>query len=115
MGLVGQLCILAGSLLVLVSSIGLHRFDDVFARLHAAGKATSLGFALVAAGAIAMGLPGRGWGELILAAVVLVLTMPVGVHLLARAAYRSGDELAPATVVDELAERRAEAEAADGP
>jgi len=70
MDLVGQLCILAGSLLVLVSSIGLHRFDDVFARLHAAGKATSLGFALVAAGAIAMGLPGRGWGELILAAVV---------------------------------------------
>lgn len=106
MSVVGEVLILLGSLLVAVSAIGLHRFDDVFARLHAAGKATSLGFLLVAGGALLQDLPGRVWGELALAAVLLVITTPVGVHLLARAAYRSGDQLAEGTAVDELSERR---------
>jgi len=104
MELFGEVLMLAGSLLVAVSAIGLHRFDDVFARLHAAGKATSLGFLLVAAGALLHDLPSRTWGELALASVVLIITTPVGVHMLARAAYRSGDQLADATAVDELAE-----------
>ncbi len=107
MDTLGQVLIVAGCLLVFVSSIGLHRFPDVFARLHAAGKATSLGFALVVAGAISIGLPGRGWGELLVASVVLLLTTPVGVHMLARAAYWSGDQLAESTAVDELGAARA--------
>lgn len=101
-----EVLILLGCLLVAVSSVGLHRFDDVFARLHAAGKATSLGFLLIAAGALGRDLPARAAGELALASVLLLLTTPVGVHMLARAAYRAGDQLAPDTAVDELGDRR---------
>jgi multicomponent Na+:H+ antiporter subunit G len=101
-----EVLVLLGCLLVAISSIGLHRFDDVFARLHAAGKATSLGFLLIAAGALARDLPARAAGELVLAAGLLLLTTPVGVHMLARAAYRAGDQLAPDTTVDELAPDR---------
>lgn len=110
MAVVGDVAIFLGCALVAVSAIGLHRFDDVFARLHAAGKATSLGFLLVAAGALVHELPARTWAELALASVLLLITTPVGVHVLARAAWRSGDQLAEATVVDELGDaRRAEA------
>jgi multicomponent Na+:H+ antiporter subunit G len=98
-----ELIIFAGSALIFVASIGLHRFPDVFARLHAAGKATSLGFALVAIGAIPAGLPIQVWGELLLTVVVMVLTTPVGVHMLTRAAHRSGDQLSESTATDELA------------
>lgn len=110
----GEVLILAGSLLVAISAVGLHRFDSVFARLHAAGKATSLGFLLVAGGALTTELPARTAGELALAGLLLVLTTPVGVHMLARAAYRSGDQLAPDTAVDELAEALASRAAGSG-
>jgi multicomponent Na+:H+ antiporter subunit G len=102
-----EVAILAGSLLVAVAAIGLHRFDDVFARLHAAGKATSLAFLLVSIGALAHGLPARAAGELVLASVVLLVTTPVGVHVLADAAYRCGDQLSSSTTIDELADRSA--------
>ena len=112
MRVASELLILAGSLLVAVSAIGLHRFPDVFARLHASGKATSLGFILVATGALLHDLPTRAWAELALAAALLLVTTPVGVHMLARAAYRSGDQMAEETAVDELAADRA---AREGP
>lgn len=114
MAVVGDVAIFLGCALVAVSAIGLHRFDDVFARLHAAGKATSLGFLLVAAGALVHELPARTWAELALASVLLLITTPVGVHVLARAAWRSGDQLAEATVIDELSDARRAAADADG-
>ncbi len=110
----GEVLILTGSVLVAVSAVGLHRFDSVFARLHAAGKATSLGFLLVAAGALTTELPGRTAGELALAGLLLLLTTPVGVHMLARAAYRSGGQLAPDTVTDELSDAGRDGAASPG-
>lgn len=115
MTLAGEILILMGVTLIVVASIGLHRFDDVFARIHASGKATALGFLLVAIGALFERLAPRTATELALASLLLLITTPVGVHLLARAAYRSGDLLSPETVIDELAEARArEADEAAG-
>ena len=95
----------AGSLvavaIVLLAGIGLLRFRTPYARLHAAGKASPVAFLLVAAGAAIE----TGWGgaaRLVVAAAALVLTLPVGVHLLFRAVHRTTpvllatDELAPA-------------------
>src|SRR5690606_5723120 len=57
--IVSSVLVVAGSLLALISAIGLHRFGDVFARIHAAGKAAPLGAALVfAAIALQLGEPG---------------------------------------------------------
>lgn len=97
--------ILLGSFLALLSGIGILRFRTAYARFHAAGKASPVAFLLVALGA-GIELGWRPGALLLLAALAMVLTLPVGVHLLFRAAHRttSTDHL----VVDDLriAERR---------
>jgi multicomponent Na+:H+ antiporter subunit G len=93
-----------GSVLALLSAIGLHRFRDPIARSHAAGKAAPLG-ALLAAVAVALEMGSSAVAmKLAVAFLLLILTFPTGVHMVVRAAYRSGTELTPEVEVDELAE-----------
>jgi len=91
--------LLAGSLVSVLAGIGLLKFATPYARFHAAGKASPVAFILVAVGA---GIE-LGWAPsalLFVAVAAMVLTLPVGVHLLFRAVHRAtpGDHL----VVDEL-------------
>jgi multicomponent Na+:H+ antiporter subunit G len=105
--IVGAGLILAGCSFALLAGVGLQRFDDVFARMHAATKAITLGLLLVVAGAaFTMGDVGDV-AKLGLVAVLQFVTAPVAAHMVGRAAYRSGTELSPKTVVDELADRPA--------
>jgi multicomponent Na+:H+ antiporter subunit G len=102
--IVSSVLVVAGALLALISAIGLHRFDDVFARIHAAGKAAPLGAAMVfLASAIQLGEP-SDTEKLLLTLLLLGLTFPTGVHMVARAAYRSGTERKAHMEVDELAD-----------
>lgn len=92
-----------GAVLALIAGIGLQRFPDVFARMHAATKPATLGLALVLSGA-ALLMPDSGAvAKLLLVVVLQFITAPVGSHLVGRAAYRAGTELSNATAVDELA------------
>jgi multicomponent Na+:H+ antiporter subunit G len=91
--------VLTGSAVVLLAGVGLLKFSTPYARFHAAGKASPVAFLLVAVGASVE----LGWGAaalLLVASAAMVLTLPVGVHLLFRAVHRTtpGDHL----VVDEL-------------
>jgi len=96
--------LLAGTSLLVIAGIGLHRFDDVFARMHAATKTVTLGLSLVCLGAaLQVDDPGDRV-KLLLVASLQFLTAPIGSHMLGRAVYRSGTELAEGTTVDELAE-----------
>lgn len=102
---VGSVFLVVGSLLALLGAVGLHRFPDVFARMHAATKPATLGTVLVlTGGAVAIGEFAIS-STLVLIAALQLITAPVGAHMVGRAAYRAGTELSPATVVDELAER----------
>jgi multicomponent Na+:H+ antiporter subunit G len=102
----GAAMLLAGSVLTLLGAVGLHRFPDVFARMHAATKPATLGVVLVLVGAaIAIGDFAVS-STLILIAALQFITAPVGAHMVGRAAYRAGTELSPATVIDELAEHQ---------
>lgn len=93
-----------GVMLALIAGIGLQRFPDVFARMHAATKPATLGLALVLAGA-ALLMPNTGAViKLLLVIALQFATAPVGTHLVGRAAYRAGTELSDTTAVDELAE-----------
>jgi multicomponent Na+:H+ antiporter subunit G len=95
----------AGALLALIAGIGLQRFPDVFARMHAATKPATLGLALVLTGA-ALRMPDAGAvAKLLLVIALQFITAPVGGHLVGRATYRSGTELAEDTQIDELADR----------
>ncbi len=85
---IGAAFLLAGSLLALVAGVGLLRFRTPYARFHAAGKASPVAFLLVAAGSATE----TGWGGaalLLVTATAMVLTLPVGVHLLFRATHRT--------------------------
>ncbi|MDQ4145552.1 MAG: monovalent cation/H(+) antiporter subunit G [Actinomycetota bacterium] len=104
---VASALVLSGVAFVLVAAIGLLRFPDLFARMHAATKAATLGLLLVLAGA-ALRLTHVGdVAQLVLVAVLMFLTAPVGAHMIARAASRTGEQISPSTFVDELAVRRA--------
>jgi len=83
---VGSLAI-AGGAFVLLAGIGVLRFSDLYARMHAATKASTLGTALVTgAGVVALD---DGRPKLVLAAVVIFITAPVASHFVGRAAYRA--------------------------
>ena len=83
---VGTLAI-ARALLVLLAGIGVLRFPDLYARMHAATKATTVGIALICiAGALA--IDGRA-AKFLLAAAVIFITAPSAAHFIGRAAYRA--------------------------
>ena len=87
--------VIAGSLLCLggviavVAAVGLHRFSTAYARFHAAGKASPVAFLVAALGA-SLSLSAAGTGLLLVATTAMILTLPVGVHLMFRAVYRTG-------------------------
>lgn len=96
--------LLTGVALNLLGAVGLNRFDDVFARMHAATKATTLGMVFVLTGAaLQMSHLGDAF-KMMVVIVPQLITAPVGAHMIARAAYRSGTELSDKTAIDELAE-----------
>lgn len=93
--------ILIGVFFMLVSSVGLLRLPDVYSRMHAATKATTFGMVGILAGtAINFDLL-EVTAQTMLAIMFLFLTAPVAAHLIARAAYRKGPNLADITEMDE--------------
>jgi len=104
---------LIGLFFSLLGTVALHRFPDVYTRLHGATKCTTFGSIFTIGAAIAYGLDrwyiagmdamGVLGVHAIFALVALLLTNPVGAHAIARAAHRSGVEPAQA-VHDALVE-----------
>lgn len=79
--------LLLGSGFVLIGSIGLARLPDVFTRLHAPTKATTLGVGSILLGSIVYFSVRQGLSlHEILVTLFLFLTAPVSAHLISRAA-----------------------------
>jgi multicomponent Na+:H+ antiporter subunit G len=103
--------LLAGVGLNLTAAIGLHRFPDVFCRMHAATKPATFGLLCVLTGAaLAIGeVPAAT--KLALVAVLQLATNPVGGHMVGRAGWNVGVETHPGTRIhrlgDEVPERGA--------
>ncbi|MGN1400016.1 MAG: monovalent cation/H(+) antiporter subunit G [Bacillus sp. (in: firmicutes)] len=97
-------CILAGTILTLLSAIGLIRLPDVYTRSHAASKSTTLGVLFVLLGAFMFFWIAEGYVSirLLLGIFFVFLTAPVAGHIICRAAYRSDVKLADRTVRDDL-------------
>jgi multicomponent Na+:H+ antiporter subunit G len=100
---IASLLLLTGTGFALLGAIGLQRFPDVFARMHAATKPVTLGlaFALLGAALVKEDFPSAV--KLLLAAALQFITAPVGAHMIGRAAYRDGNQFGPDYQVDELA------------
>jgi multicomponent Na+:H+ antiporter subunit G len=105
MEVLASVLIILGSALALIAAIGLQRFDDVFARMHSATKPATLGLISILAGAaLTLPLPGAV-AKLMLVILLQFITAPVGAHLVGRAAFRTGRDLSPDTILDEESER----------
>lgn len=104
--LLGGLLLIAGTGFLLLGGLGLVRMPDVYNRIQAGTKATTLGTLLTLAGAACLQ---PGWSvKLLLIGLFLLFTNPLSSQVLARAAHRSHVAAAPATEVDLLNEETGE-------
>ncbi len=101
--LIAAVLLVLAAFLTLAAAVGLIRFPDALARLHAATKPQILGL-LLAVLALALGV--RSWAVLLLIVPVVVfqlLTAPIAAHMVGRAGYRTGEFDDESLVIDELA------------
>jgi multicomponent Na+:H+ antiporter subunit G len=95
---------LIGTFLIVVACIGLVRFPDIYTRMHAAGKAGTLGMSTLILAAMLffflhdVSVVLRG----VLAIFFQFLTTPAATHILSRASYITGYPQHERTAVDEL-------------
>ncbi len=117
---IGIALVVLGAIMDLIAAIGMNRFTNFYLRLHAATVGTIGGsvYPLVGLALIALcsdvfpTLTERLYvaGIALVTAFFVALTAPVGSHVLARAAHRSGEakHVNPEPVVDKLKEDRGE-------
>lgn len=101
--LIVGILILIGAVFSLVAGIGLFRLPDIYLRMHAATKAGTLGcgLMLLAVGIHSQELETIAW---VLSGIIfLMITAPIGAHLLGRAAYLAGVPMWSRTKTDALA------------
>ncbi|MFH1424144.1 MAG: monovalent cation/H(+) antiporter subunit G [archaeon] len=101
-----------GMLFQIIGSVALHRFPDLYTRLHGATKCTTLGSILVYLAVVVFGISLMLNGEqyfgilsvhTMIVLVMLLVTNPTGAHAIARAAHRHGD-LPKRACIDRLKE-----------
>ena len=102
MEVLSGIIILLGSFFILISAIGLIRMPDLFTRMSATTKASTLGVGLVLFGTALfwqdIGISARA----IIIITFLFLTAPVAAHVIGRAAYFDKVPLWNKTKIDEL-------------
>ncbi len=91
-----------GLFFIVTGCLGLYRMPDVFCRMHATSKATTLGLVFILmASFVHLGFSAVGF-KAVLAIIFAFLTAPVGAHLISRAAYQRGVKLDDRSVADAL-------------
>jgi multicomponent Na+:H+ antiporter subunit G len=98
--LVAALLVL-GAFMMFLTGLGIYRMPDVFTRMHAATKASSLGVALLLLAAILVFRDPMVLTKSVVTILFIFLTAPVAAHLLGRAAYARRTALWEHSVVDE--------------
>jgi multicomponent Na+:H+ antiporter subunit G len=98
---------LLGAFLMVVTGIGLLRFPDVYCRMHAAGKAGTVGVSLLILAPMIYFFDSQD-SVLVRGAMAIFfqfLTTPAATHLLAQACYLTGYPVSSRTAIDELRNR----------
>lgn len=90
--IIASIFLISGAFFFLVGVLGLIRMPDVFSRIHTTTKGDTLGVGLIILGL--MVLYGFSFTVLRLAVLLIItwLTTPTAAHLIAKAAYRKGDQ-----------------------
>ncbi|MFK8079538.1 MAG: monovalent cation/H(+) antiporter subunit G [Granulosicoccus sp.] len=98
-----SLLIVLGGGFAAIAGLGLLRLPDVLIRMHASTKAGTLGVGLIVLGVSVHFATSLVITKALLIIVFLLLTAPVGAHLIGRAAYRRGIPLWDKTLMDDAA------------
>ena len=96
--------ILGGTLFTVVAAVGVVRLPDVYSRLHAASKSSTLGVMMMVLGTFFY-----FWytdnlidAKLFLAILFIFITAPVAAHVVSRSAFHSDVEPYRLTILNEL-------------
>lgn len=95
-------CLILGAFLSLAAGVGLIRFPDAIARMHATTKPQILGLIFILAG---VALQDRRWPTILVLVLILLfqmMTAPISAHMVGRAGYRTGVVAPGSLLVDEL-------------
>jgi multicomponent Na+:H+ antiporter subunit G len=96
---VGLTLCFMGAFFFISGGIGLVRMPDVYNRMQASTKTTTLGLMSIVLG---VGLMQPYWIVKALVIIIFIaITAPVGASAMARAAYKAGIPLCEETVIDE--------------
>ncbi|MEA2104525.1 MAG: monovalent cation/H(+) antiporter subunit G [Candidatus Cloacimonadota bacterium] len=102
MEMLGAIITLIGSLFLFLGALGILRMPDVYNRMQAGTKATTLGSILFLIG-ISVGNHACGcFGKIFIIILFVIFTNPVSSNALARAAHFSGVKLTKRSVKDDL-------------
>lgn len=87
--------VVLGVFFLFIGAVGLIRFPDFYARMHAAGKCDTLGSLLLLAGLAWYGGVTLTSVKILAIAVFLFVTSPTATHAMARAALRQSETDGP--------------------
>src|SRR5690625_3184602 len=89
--IIASFFVIAGTFFIFVASIGVLRLRDVYSRMHAAGKASTLGVMSIMTGAVIFFLIDQGKFnfKLLLSIIFIFITSPLAGLSINRSAYRS--------------------------
>ncbi len=110
MTLTAALDFLAGALLLigmsfmLLGAVGIFRFPDCYSKMHASSKCTTLGLTALLIAACLHLADTAVVSKSLVTIIFTFVAMPIGSHLLAKAAHHVGVPLWSRTVGDELTE-----------
>ena len=91
-----------GTIFLLLGGLGVFRFPDVYNRLQAGTKCTTLGAFLTIIG---VGITQPDWlPKTLVIALFILITNPISNHALGRASRKSGVSLCDRSVVDKAGE-----------
>jgi multicomponent Na+:H+ antiporter subunit G len=79
-----------GVVFMLISAVGLMRLPDVFSRMHAAGKASTVGISCLLLSAGVYFWDEHQFLHMLLLITLIFITSPIATAAMARATYRTG-------------------------
>ncbi|RNL83865.1 monovalent cation/H(+) antiporter subunit G [Halostreptopolyspora alba] len=105
LSVLGGVAIGIGVFFIVVAGVGMLRLADVYSRMNAITKASTLGVILTLVGSFLLMPSWETAWKLALAIVLQLLSSPVGSYAVGRAAYRVGTPLSEETNFDHLGHR----------
>ncbi|MEM9430812.1 MAG: monovalent cation/H(+) antiporter subunit G [Pseudomonadota bacterium] len=88
--IIAGILILSGGIFAVIGGVGIIRMPDVLIRMHAATKIGTLSTGLILAGTAVVLADGHTIAIVVAIIIFLLLTAPIGAHMIGRAAVLTG-------------------------